>query len=77
MPELDQVLSAPESQPGTREVLEGELVTHKGQLYARIDERAALWGPVVDGTGGVAEAGMTALVCVAQSGRPWVVAVDA
>jgi hypothetical protein len=76
MPELDQILAPPGAQPATREVLEGELVERSDGLYARIDDRSALWGPVVDGTNGRASDGMTALICVAQSGRPWVVAVD-
>lgn len=76
MAELDQVLAAPQSSPATREVLEGELVERSDGLYARIDDRSALWGPLVDGTNGRASDGMAALICVAQSGRPWVVAVD-
>lgn len=74
MPELDQLFDKRRGQPPYPLVQEGELVTKDGDLYARVD--VALIGPVIDGTGGDAEAGKTALVCVSQDGRPWIVGVE-
>jgi hypothetical protein len=72
MSSLDQVLAPPPSSPGTREILEGELVVQDGDRWARIDGSSALWGPLVGGdelTGGE-----LILVAIAQNGRPWVIA---
>lgn len=71
MPDLDQVLAPPVPSPGTREVLEGELVLQAGERYARVDGSAALWGPLVGGEG--AQAGETIVIAVTQTGTPFVI----
>lgn len=76
MPELDQVLAPRPPGPSSVEVVEGELVDRGGALFARVDDRPALWGPLVDGTDGRASSGATALIAVAQTGRPWVLGVE-
>jgi microcystin-dependent protein len=70
MPDLDQVLAAPPSSPGTREIVEGELVVRTDGRYARVDDSGALWGPVVGGDG--AADGDAILVGISQDGRPFV-----
>jgi microcystin-dependent protein len=71
MPALDEVLAPPSSSPGTREVLEGELVVRDGARYARVDDSSALWGPVIGGDN--VESGDTVLLGVSQGGKPFVV----
>jgi microcystin-dependent protein len=73
MADLDLVLAPTSSarSPGTRQVLEGELVVRSGARYARVDDSAALWGPVVGGAG--ADDGDTILLGISQDGRPFVI----
>jgi hypothetical protein len=71
MPSLDQVLAPPQSSPGTRQLLEGELVIRRGQRYARIDDDGALWGPLLGGE--QASAGDLVAVGISQDGRPFVI----
>jgi microcystin-dependent protein len=68
---LDQVLATPPSSPATREVLEGTLVVRGSDRYARVDDSAALWGPVVGGDG--ATDGDVVLLGISQTGQPYVV----
>jgi hypothetical protein len=71
VPDLDQVLAPPAPSPGDRQVLEGVLVTRRGDRYARIDDSAALWGPLVGGEN--VDDGETIVVAIAQSGTPYVI----
>lgn len=70
MPSLDEVL-APRRPDGPldHDVLEGVLVMHDGEPYARVDGDAALYGPLV---GGGTE-GATVALAISQDGTPFVV----
>lgn len=71
MPDLDQVLTPPPSSPGTREIVEGELVVKAGKRYVRVDGSAALWGPVIGGA--ALSDGTTIVVAISQTGQPFVI----
>jgi hypothetical protein len=71
VPDLDQVLAPPRASAGTRQVLEGELVVQAGERWARVDGSAALWGPLIGGTG--LDAGTTVVLAISQDGRPFVI----
>jgi len=71
MPDLDQVLAPPPSSPGTREIVEAELIVRGGQRYARVDDSAALWGPLTGGE--TAEDGELIVLAITQTGRPVVI----
>lgn len=71
MPDLDQVLAPPPSSPGTREIVEAELVVQGGERYARVDDSAALWGPLIGGE--LATAGDFIVVAITQNGTPVVI----
>jgi hypothetical protein len=70
--DLDLVL---EQHPPDRvedvDVVNGELVVRSDGRYVRVDDRPALWGPVVGG--GEADDGDEVCVAVAQDGTPYVV----
>jgi hypothetical protein len=72
MTALDQLLTPRRRQgPGDREVLEGELVLQGGQRWARVDDDAALLGPLVGGD--AALEGDIVAVVISQNGTPFVV----
>lgn len=73
MPSLDQVLASSTSaeHPGTRQVLEGELVVRDGERFVRIDDSAALWGPVVGGD--TLDSGEWVVVAITQNSTPVVI----
>lgn len=72
MTALDQVLAPPPSAPGTREIVEGTLVVRGSELYARVDDSSALWGPLIGKTSAVH--GDAVLVGISQEGRPFIIA---
>lgn len=71
MPDLDQIIDEP-SVP-ERVVLDGVLVEQNGELWARVSGQTALYGPVLDGTDGRAEAGVRCALLVTSD--VWVVGV--
>jgi microcystin-dependent protein len=71
MPDLDQVLAPPPPGPGAQSVLEGELVVRSEGRFVRVDDRDALWGPVVGG--GDSVDGDDVVIALSQSSTPYVV----
>lgn len=71
MPDLDQVLAARKESPGSREILEAELVLRGGERYARVDGSSALWGPLVGGE--AAGDGELIVIAITQNGTPVVI----
>jgi hypothetical protein len=69
--DLDQVLTSAPARPGTVPIVEGELVVRGGERYARVDDSAALWGPVLGGES--ASDGDFVVLVVTQNGTPVVV----
>jgi hypothetical protein len=71
VPDLDQVLAPPASSPGTRQIVEAELVVRGAERWARVDDSAALWGPLIGGEG--LGNGATIVLAISQDGRPFVI----
>lgn len=71
MPSLDQVLEKRHTEQDAS-LVQGELVLRSGVPYLRVNDAAALWGPLRAADG--LDDGTELLVGVSQTGDYWVVA---